>query len=84
MRSREAELEPVTSRIARLTEIAPPPRAAQRLLDLLGREDLEIDHLSAEVERVPPIAARVVGIAGSAYFGSPAPVRSVKDDFPQL
>ena len=65
--------------IRRLQELPPLSASSQQLLDALSREDLEIADLATLVEQSPPLAARVIDLAGSAYFGRNAPLRSVTD-----
>lgn len=66
-------------RIRRLREIPPLADDTRRLLDALSDDDIALRALADVVESVPPLAARIVGIARSAYFGVGASVTSVSD-----
>ena len=65
--------------VRRLAELPPLPHTTQRLLDLLGNDDVDIAELADVIEQSPSLAARVVGLARSAYFGHVAGVESVRD-----
>lgn len=65
--------------IRRLRELPPPSESAQRVLDALGDDEADIHVLSGLIEDCPPIAARIVGLARSAYFTRGSPVHSVSD-----
>ncbi|AKH20449.1 HDOD domain-containing protein [Sedimenticola thiotaurini] len=54
------------------------PTAAQ-LLEALSDEDVDLKALSAIIKRDPGLAARIVGLANSAYFAQPSPVYSVEE-----
>ena len=74
-----ATREDIQFDVRRLAELPPLPYTTQRLLDLLGNEDVEIDDLADVIDQSPALAARVVGLARSAYFGHVAGVESVRD-----
>lgn len=65
--------------IRRLRELPPPSESAQRILDALGDDEADIHVLSGLIEGCPPIAARIVGLARSAYFTRGNPVQCVSD-----
>lgn len=65
--------------VRRLEELPPLPVNVQRLLEVLSDEEVEIHVLADVIEQSPALAARVVGLARSAYFGNMAGVRSVSD-----
>jgi len=67
------------SQVRRLEEIPPLSHDTQRLLDLLSDEEVNLEDVAAGIERMPPLAARIVGLSSSAYFGSGGKVRSVSD-----
>ena len=60
------------SRIKPLTEM-------KALLDAASDEDIAIGNLAQLIESVPVVAARVLAMAGSAYYGSIEAPRSVTD-----
>jgi len=71
-----------TSPLARLQEILhlpPLPGVACRLLKELADDEADIDRLAALIEQDPGLAARIVGIANSAYFARSREVTSVRD-----
>lgn len=65
--------------IRQLRELPPPSTSAQRILDALGDDEADIHLLGGLIEDCPPIAARIVGLARSAYFTRGSPVHSVSD-----
>ena len=72
---REAPL----ARVQDILLLPPLPAIALQLLRLISREDCNIQELSELIEQDPGVAARIVGIANSAYFARPTPVCSVAD-----
>lgn len=67
------------SRVRQLEEIPPLPHDTQRLLELLSDDEVDLEEVAGGIEKMPPLAARIVGLSSSAYFGSGASVRSVAD-----
>jgi HD-like signal output (HDOD) protein len=67
------------SSVRRLEEIPPLPQNTQRLLDVLSDEEADLRDVSRTIEETPPLAARIVGLSRSAFFGCTAPARSVSD-----
>ncbi len=65
-------------RIGSLRELPPLAPDTQRVLMVLADEETDLDDVAAAIERVPALAARVVGLACSAYFGG-LKVRSVAE-----
>ncbi len=65
--------------VRRLRELPPLPQNGQRLLAAVTDNDIEIGSLVALIEECPAVAARIVGLAGSAFFAQPVPVRSISD-----
>ncbi len=68
----------ITVKLRKLQELPPLPQTAQRLLALFGDEDCEIEDVAKTIEECPAVTARVIGLAGSAYFAQTQPVRSVE------
>ena len=69
----------IRTRVRSLTDLPPIPAVAQRLLVLLTNENVELDEVASTIEMDPGLSARIIGLAGSAYFGSPQPIYSVKE-----
>lgn len=74
VQTRAAEIR---QRILLLKEVPPLPLIAQKILCL--SVDSDVTELAGLIEKAPSIAARVLGIANSAYFGWPGGVRSIYD-----
>ncbi len=69
----------IRTKVRSLTDLPPVPAVAQRLLALLTDENVELDDVSRTIEMDPGLSARIIGLAGSAYFGSPQPIYTVKE-----
>ena len=59
--------------------IPPLPATAATLLMMVGDPDVEIEALALVIERDPPLSARLLGIANSAFYAPPRPVMTIKD-----
>ncbi len=64
--------------VQRLKEIPPLPMAAQNIVSILGDPDVEMKKVVSAVEQDPALAARVVGMANSAFFGVNGGVKTVE------
>ena len=64
--------------LQRLHELPPLAPEAQALLAILADEDSDLEDVARAIERVPALAARIIGLACSAYFGGKQ-ARSVLD-----
>jgi len=65
-------------RVLETQELPPLPMVAGELLNLLQSDsDDDLEHLRVILERDPGLAARVMGWANSAYFGTRGNVRSL-------
>lgn len=54
------------------------PATAAKLLMMASDPDVDIDDLAIVIERDPPLAARLIGIANSAFYSPRQPVASIK------
>ncbi|HEY9197803.1 MAG TPA: HDOD domain-containing protein [Gammaproteobacteria bacterium] len=79
MTDNDKQPAPPHARVQDILLLPPLPAIALKLLQLVSREDCDIQELSHLIEQDPGIAARIVGIANSAYFARPTPVCSVAD-----
>ena len=71
-------------RLQGLLHLPPLPGIAARLIQEVARPDIEIRELAALIEQDPGLAARIVGIANSAYFARQRPVCSVQAAIAQV
>jgi diguanylate cyclase (GGDEF)-like protein len=55
------------------------PVVAVRVIDLVQRPDVALDELAAMIERDPALAARVLRMANSGFYGRPRSVTRVRD-----
>lgn len=67
------------SRVRRLITLPPLPRTSQLLLQMLSDPDLDMLRLAELVEQTPALAARILGVANSAFFARATAVRDVPD-----
>ncbi|MBU1190127.1 MAG: HDOD domain-containing protein [Gammaproteobacteria bacterium] len=59
--------------------LPPLPSIAYKLLELVEQEDTNIADLAALIEQDPGLAARIIGIANSAYYARPTEICSVTE-----
>ncbi len=59
--------------------LPPLPRRSQELLQMLSDPDLDMLRLTELVEQTPALAARILGVANSAFFATGNPVKSIPD-----
>ncbi len=62
-----------------LRDLPPLDFVAQKLLGLATRDEVDLGELARTVEMDPGLAARIIGVAGSAFFGYRGTVYTVKD-----
>nr|WP_246221608.1 HDOD domain-containing protein [Marichromatium bheemlicum] len=62
-----------------LQSLPPLPEQAQVLLAELVDPELDVNHLLELIEQSPALAARLLGIARSAFFAGPIPARDLSD-----
>lgn len=67
------------SQIHGLATLPPLPRQSEALLQLLLDPDLDMLRLAELVEQTPALAARLLGVANSAFFRTPVPVKHIPD-----
>jgi HD-like signal output (HDOD) protein len=72
-----AQVAEIRQKILLLKEIPPLPMTAQRILCL--SQEADVRELAEIIEQSPELAARLLGMANSAYFGWPGGVRTVHD-----
>ena len=70
---------PLYSDLIAVDAIPPLPATAAKLLAMTADSDVEIDDLVAVIEPDPPLNARLIGIANSAFYGSRAPVMGLRE-----
>ena len=73
------QTETTAAAIRRLETLPPLSRQAQELLSALGDPELDTRQLVALLRQSPPLAARILGIARSAFFAGPLPPRDLED-----
>ncbi len=69
----------VRSAVLRLQELPPLSQSKQRLLAAATDNDIDILNLVTLIEECPPVAARIIGLASSAFFTQTVAVRSIAD-----
>lgn len=65
--------------INRLQELPPLSLVSQRLLETLADDNVAMDEVARVIELDPALAARIVGVARSAFFGNTSTIFNVKD-----
>jgi HD-like signal output (HDOD) protein len=61
-----------------LDQLPPLSLATTRLIEVASDPDLEIRELASIIEQDPPLTARVLGIANSAFYGQRVPIVNVE------
>lgn len=69
----------VYEQLISVDSIPPLSATASRLLVMASDPDVDIDRLCMVIERDPPLMAKIVGIANSAFYAPRQPVYTVKD-----
>ncbi len=64
--------------INKLKELPPLTGSTQDILIAVNNQDIPIADLCCVLEESPPLAARIVSLANSAYFGAPGTVNSIR------
>ena len=66
-------------RVRQLNDLPPLSPVAERLLTVLGNDEVEVGALARTIELDPGLTARVVGLARSAFFGYTGNVYTVRE-----
>ncbi|MEL7043400.1 MAG: HDOD domain-containing protein [Pseudomonadota bacterium] len=72
-------VSPAQANVRRLRTLAPLPATSQLLLEMLSDPELDMLRLAEVVEQTPALAARILGVANSAFFAHARDVRDVPD-----
>lgn len=64
--------------IQKLVELPTFSVVAQRVLAVIGNDELTVAQVAAIIEQDPALMARIIGVANSAYFNCHSPVTSVE------
>lgn len=75
----DTDRKEVLGKILRVRHLPPLSTTAEELLKALSDDEIDLKALAAIIERDPGLAARIVGLANSAYFAQPLPVYSVEE-----
>jgi len=71
--------KPLYKDLIEVDSIPPLPATAATLLMMVADPDVEIEALALVIERDPPLSARLLGIANSAFYAPPTPVMTMKE-----
>jgi HD-like signal output (HDOD) protein len=72
------EDRPHYEELIRVESIPPLPATAARLLRMAIDPDVEIEDIAKVIETDPPLSARIIGMANSAFYSPRQPVSTVK------
>ena len=70
-------LEDVKHRLDKLGEIATLPQSVQRVLDTLDRAQASAEDLTRAIEKDQVLAAKVLRLANSPFYGFPTRIASL-------
>ncbi len=65
--------------VLQLKELPPLSPTGSKLVEMASDEDVDLARLAAVIEQDPGLAARIIGLANSAYFSPPQPISRVKE-----
>jgi HD-like signal output (HDOD) protein len=65
--------------IIMLKQLPPLSATATRLLGLLTNDNISLEELARVIGQDPTVAARILGVANSAYFGQIKPIHTVEE-----
>ncbi|MGC2063577.1 MAG: HDOD domain-containing protein [Thermodesulfovibrionales bacterium] len=65
--------------VQKISKLPTLPSIAQEILNAVNQDTVSVDRLEAIIEKDPTLAARILGIANSAFFGAGAAVTSVSN-----
>ena len=71
--------QPFYKDLIEVESIPPLPATASTLLVMAADPDVEMEALALVIERDPPLSARLLGVANSAFYSPPRPVMTIKD-----
>ncbi|MGB5637476.1 MAG: HDOD domain-containing protein [Sedimenticolaceae bacterium] len=71
--------QPLYQELIAVESIPPMPATAATLLTMAADPDVEIEALALVIERDPPLSARLLGLANSAFYAPRQPVMTVKE-----
>jgi len=70
---------PLYNDLIAVDALPPMPATAGKLLSMATDPDVDINDLAVVIERDPPLASRLIGVANSAFYAPPQPVTSVRE-----
>ena len=69
----------VEQAVLQIKHLPPLSVTATRLLEAITDDEIDLKELADIIEQDPGLAARIIGLANSAYFAQPSPVYSVEE-----
>lgn len=72
-------MKPVEDFFASVTHLPSMPKVVQEVLQLLNQQDLSVATLATKVELDPVIAAKVLRMANSSYYGASRSIKTLDD-----
>ncbi len=73
------DLNPIRAKIESLERLSAPPASLDRILELTADAETELGALGAAVDADPSLAARLLRLANSAYFGFARKIETIDD-----
>jgi HD-like signal output (HDOD) protein len=70
---------PLYNELIAVDALPPMPATASKLLLMATDPDVDINDLAVVIERDPPLASRLIGVANSAFYAPRQPVTSVRE-----
>ena len=72
-----SQMVEIYRRVARIDRLAARPQTALELVEALGDDDFSVIRLESIIESDPALAAKVLSLANSAFYGLPKKINSI-------
>lgn len=75
----DIDKEGIKIAVLEVKHLPPLSVTACKLMNAITDDDIDLKELAAIIDQDPGLAARIIGLANSAYFSQPTPVYSVEE-----
>ncbi|MDF1528362.1 MAG: HDOD domain-containing protein [Sedimenticola sp.] len=75
----DVDKEGIKYAVLDVKHLPPLSMTASKLMEAITDDEIDLKELAGIIEQDPGLAARIIGLANSAYFSQPTPVYSVEE-----